>query len=356
MGGELHFAHGELLGTAATLVAAVFLASLWHAWRRHRVLRWSSRTLPGSIYSTGRIVLAGFLTTAAVSVIAGLLLQPYLRTQTLRTEYEPLHIVIATDASFSMLSQATVEPCGPSRLRMAQNEIFKLLDFLQERKTDKVALVMFTRFGYRLIPVLTTDYNAVRKVLGEFTEAEIASGGLLSGTNHWDAVKESTIIFEPGSRSKRILIIVTDGEEDGPPEILKKSREEALKAKSELGEMSVYIVAIGESISYPFPIPLKKEANGCPAEYMVQKEGEGEGTIVMSQSEPWFIRALAVQMGGEYIRAWDGNELTEALRNIVERERISISQKALYTDRDLSRELLLALLAVLVLLVIVKSP
>ncbi|HXV26822.1 MAG TPA: VWA domain-containing protein [Candidatus Paceibacterota bacterium] len=353
--GELHFVHSQYLTAAAISVAAVFLLYIRYAWRRSGALAWASRTMRGRVYGTARFMAYGLLATAVGGLVALLLLQPFLRTRSYVTKYEPVHIVIAMDASLSMLAQTGMDPCGPSRLQMAKQELNNFLDLLRRQGTDKIGLVVFTRFGYQMVPLLTDDYRLVGRLVGEFGHAEIASGMLLSGTNHWDAVLKSVQLFEPDSGAQRILIILTDGEPDGPEEILAESRTQALSALSASGGTGVYVLGIG--IPYElFPIPSKRDARGCPEEYMVQTEGDEAGRLVLTSMDRIFLRMMTQELGGEYWNAYDGDELKNAMRAIVERTRIPESREIQYADRDLSRELLITLMAALLLLVIVKSP
>lgn len=353
--GELHIVRLDYVWAAIAAVAAVLFINLWLVYRRSRVLTYVSRTNPGRIYGTERVIIYGLLVTAASGVIALLLLQPFLRTMVTHKIYEPLHFVVAIDGSYSVLAQARWDPCGPSRLSLAKEQVGNFLTMLERESVDKIGLIVFSRFGYRLVPVLTDDYQVVRRVLRDFSEVEIAEGGLLSGTNHWDAVLEATKIFEEDSQRKQVLIILTDGEPDGPPEILDKSRQEALTAVSSMGGLSTYVIGIG----YPyekFPIPATKDSRGCPTMYMIQEEGEDEGTIVMTSMDSMWVRAMTRQLGGDYMHAYSGDELTGMLKGIMLRERVAIGSRTSYADRDLSRELLIALLVLMPLIVIAKSP
>ncbi len=350
----VEFTHASYLYHVIFASLAILVAYVVLMWRRAGKLRAYSRNISGRIYRPIRVLIYAHVLALIGFGIGLLLLKPYLRTEELYIEYQPNHIVLADDKSLSVLAQATDDPCGPSRLDVAQQEVAEFMEMLEEQKTDKIGLIIFARFGYRVIPVLTRDYRLVSRVLNEVQEAEIQNG-LLQGTNHWDAVLEATKIFDKKAANKKILIILTDGEPNGPEEILADRRVRALKALSELGEVSTYIVGVGDP-SLDYPIPKSRDEEGCPIEYYAQTEGSETGQIVFTRPDVNELEMMSRELGGTYIHSFASGELANVMHDIVLEERVAIGEQTNVTYKDLSRELAIVLFFLTIFLVVIKSP
>ena len=352
---SIEFTHPSYLPHILIASALIFGFYLALIWRRNRALRRHSLLNQGRIFSAVRL-LAFSCAVALIGLGIGfLLLKPYLRSREALPEYEPLHIVIAVDASLSMLAQATADPCGPSRRDVAADEVDAFMTSLEAKRTDMVGLVVFARFGYRVVPVLTSDYRLFMRVFREVMGEDFIQWGFLQGTNHWDAALESLKVFQSDMARKRVLVILTDGEPDGPSKILNERREQALKALSEFGEVSLYLVGIGDP-GTRYPIPLARDARRCPIEYYVQTKGENIGQFLLTAPDTVELGILAEELGGTYRHSRTGSELRDMLQDIVERERVSIGTKYHETYHDLTTYLIWTILTLLMVAVITKSP
>ncbi|MDO8558398.1 MAG: VWA domain-containing protein [bacterium] len=349
---SIAFTHGAYLPYVLAAAASILVICLLAVRRRNKILAMRG-SYAGRVFRTWRL----FLYACAISLvglgIGVLLLGPHAKLTEPQTEYEPLDIVIARDLSLSMLAQASDDRCGPSRFTVARQEEKEFLRMIEERGVDRLGLVVFSRFGYRMVPVLTRDYVFFRRVSGTIDEELIPD--LLGGTNHWDAALEATKIFKKESPHKRLLVIMTDGEPDGPPNILAERRVEALTALSELGKVSVYIIGIGDpAVSYP--IPKTREKNGCPGELYVQTEGEEVGQIIFTKPDTVSLAMLASELGGTYRHSRTGSELAGMLHNIVTEERVPIGTKYVTRYQDLTKYVLWGTLGLLFISVLLKSP
>ena len=352
---SLEFTHASYTPHLIGAMAILFFIYLLLVWRRNKKLQLRSEKNVGRIFSALRLICFSLSVTLVGLGIGLLLLKPYLKIYEPYSEYEPLDIVFADDKSTSILAQATSNPCGPTRLDVARHEIEKFISLLKEKNSDRVGLVIFTRFGYRVVPVLTKDYRLFSKIFNATDEREVQSGGLLSGTNQWDAVLEATKVFKKDSLNKRILIVITDGEPDAPEEILDKSRAEALKALSELGKISTYVIGIGDP-EVRYPIPKKKDQDGCPLEFYVQMEGPENGQIIFTKPDILELEGLARELGGIYRHSRTGSDLAELLNDAVNKERVLVGIKFKNVYHDLTTYLIWSVLLFLAITVLLKSP
>jgi hypothetical protein len=328
-------------------------------------------TRGGRLYSHVRI--AFFIGVLVLSAIGfGLLLcEPYVKKEMPKDVFEPIHIIVAVDISKSMLAPATGDsylpppvhgvgsdsPCAPTRLAVAAHEVMSFVHLLARRNSDKLALVLFARYAYPAIPVLSDDYQLFRRRF----EKEMLLENVLTmaeGSNHWYAVERSLPMFKPDEPYKKLLIILTDGEPYAPEQVIAKSREEALDALRRFENIAVYIVGVGEP-SMRVPIPFVWRPDGCPEEekgYIVQTAGSGKGKVLTTKTDPEALRALAEELGGEYVHSFTGFDLAEKLLEIIDRERRKIGVRYETAYVDLSGHLLTGLLLFMAALVIIKTP
>src|SRR3989344_2735356 len=137
---SIDFTYASYLPHVLIGTVAIFFLYLSLVWRRNRKLRRRSSRNEGRIFSTFRLLLFAFTVMLIGLGIGLLLLKPHLKTSEPYPEYEPLHIVIASDASLSMLAQATPDPCGPSRRDAEVREVDAFVSTLKEKNTDLLGL------------------------------------------------------------------------------------------------------------------------------------------------------------------------------------------------------------------------
>ena len=97
---------------------------------------------------------------ALASIIVALA-RPWGGIKNQETSKQGIEIVLAVDASNSMLASATDNESDPSRMKVSQNLLKMLIDKLSN---DKVGLVAFAGDAYTLIPV-TNDYVSAKTFL-----------------------------------------------------------------------------------------------------------------------------------------------------------------------------------------------
>ena len=236
------FMQEEWLLFVVIAVFATFGAGLVWLRRRRRLICFYGRAA-GFIHGQFRVFCYVVVLTS-ISLSLGLLAcKPYLKKKVPQDLLAPLHIVLTVDISKSMLAAATappapptakgkaLPPCSPTRLGMAVQEVTSFIHLLEQHQLDKIALVVFARYAYPAIPVLSDDYYLFKRRF----EKEMLLENVLTmveGTNHWFAVERALAIFPDDSSHRKLLIIVTDGDPDARRKCLRRAKPQPLKVFS----------------------------------------------------------------------------------------------------------------------------
>ena len=122
-----------------------------------------------------------------------------------KTEKEGIEVVIAVDASNSMLASATASDDGPERMRTAKLMLEKLINRFDN---DRVGLIVYAGSAYTLIPV-TNDYVSAKMILNSIDPSQIAE----QGTNIAAAIDMASASYSESKNIGKALILITDAEE-----------------------------------------------------------------------------------------------------------------------------------------------
>lgn len=191
-----------------SLLAVIPILFLWERWR--------SRHAPTLSYSNvGLLAGAGgwrtrlrwlptFLRALAIAFVVVALSRPQAGEAEAVVETEGIDIVMAIDVSASMKQDDFGESTRVSAAKQVAAE------FIAERETDRIALVAFRRHSEVLSP-LTVDYSAVEELV------ERADSILVEdGTGIGIAMAESVNLLRDSRAASRIVILLTDGENNEP--------------------------------------------------------------------------------------------------------------------------------------------
>jgi Ca-activated chloride channel family protein len=189
-------------------------------------------------------------------------------------------IVVAVDLSRSMLA----EDLSPNRLERARLAILRLMDNLDG---DRIGLVAFAADAFVQSP-LTTDYAAA----GMFLNAMSPDLMPVQGTDLGAALRVSLDALDQGARDSRVIVIVTDGEDQ------EGDFEDQLERAVSSG-VQVHVVGIGSTEGVPIPV------------YDDQGNRQGflrdeDGTVVTTRLNEQTLRTVAERTGARYVRAGTG--------------------------------------------------
>lgn len=156
------------------------------------------------------------------------------------TTKEGIEVVIAVDASNSMLAPSSAEPGAPDRMRMAKMMLEKLIGRLNN---DRVGLIEYAGNAYTLIPV-TNDYVSAKMFLNSISPDQMPQ----QGTNIAAAIETATRSFSDNKDIGKSIILITDAEELENPEGVMNAVEAA-------GKRNIQINVIGVGSGSPVQIP-----------------------------------------------------------------------------------------------------
>jgi Ca-activated chloride channel homolog len=245
----------------------------------------------------------------AFMFIVTALARPQSLNETIERSVEGIDIVIVFDISSSMLA----EDLRPNRLIAAKN---LTAAFLDNRRHDRIGLVIFARESFTLVPP-TTDYRLVRNQLmsvdiGMTRDGTAIGMGVATGVNR---LRNSTV-------SSRVIILLTDGENNA-------GEIDPLTAADLAAAHGIRLYTIGVSTEGTAPYPIDDPIFG-----------RRYHQIQVDIDEP-MLTEMARRTGGRYFRARDNDSLQQIYSEIDIMEKSAVDE-TIYVDRlDLYQRILL---------------
>lgn len=180
------------------------------------------------------------LAMLALSFIILAVARPWGGVKDEKINKEGIEVVIAVDASNSMLASASDSPDGPERMRTAKLVLEKLINRLDN---DRVGLIVYAGQSYTLIPV-TNDYVSAKIFLNSIDPSQIAQ----QGTNIASAIDMAASSFSDNRNVGKAIILITDAEELENPEGVDAAVRNAVKKN-----IQVDVVGVGSSTPVTIP-------------------------------------------------------------------------------------------------------
>jgi Ca-activated chloride channel homolog len=233
---------------------------------------------------------------AIVFLILGLV-NPKIGTKVEKIKREGIDIVFAIDVSKSMLA----EDVSPNRLEKSKQLVSQIINKLGD---DRIGIIAYSGSAYPVLPI-TTDYSVAKMFLQSMSTSTISS----QGTSIDQAIDLSTQYFDKKDKTRKLLVIISDGEDHS---------NEAEDAAENAKDLGIKIITIGVGTENGGRIPLKQ--NGMVEDYQKDKEGQ----IVVTKRNPEVLTNIAKVTNGNYI---DGNNtkivvdfISDKLKNIDKNE------------------------------------
>jgi len=233
------------------------------------------------------------ISAATLLIIA--MARPQSSTNWEESTSEGIEIILAMDISGSMLAQ----DLKPDRLEASKNVA---IDFISQRKNDRVGLVIFAGESFTQCP-LTTDHNVLINLFKDVKSGMVNDGtaigmGLATAINR---LKDSEAI-------SKVIILLTDGVNNSgtiPPLT-------AAEIAQKFG-IRVYTIGVGTEgfAPYPFQTPFG-------IQYQEVEVKIDEKTL----------QDIATLTDGKYFRATNNNSLREIYKDIdaLEKSKIEITE------------------------------
>jgi Ca-activated chloride channel family protein len=285
---------------ALALVPALAVLYAWAVQRRRRDLRvlvgadLVRRLAAGA--SLERQAVKGILLTLGLALLALALARPQWGARQERMVVRGIDVIVALDASGSMLA----EDLRPSRLARAKAAAAELITRLP---LDRVGVVAFAGSADVACP-LTPDHEAARMFIDAVDPADAA----VAGTDLGEALAAARSVFSRKERKYKAIVLITDGEDHGG-----KGREEAAAAAGE--GVVVYALGVGSGRGEPVPV---RDDSGALLGY----KKDLEGRVITSQLDEAGLVELARAGHGRYFRlSGDQREVEDLAAEIGSLER-----------------------------------
>lgn len=235
-----------------------------------------------------------------------------------------MEVVIAVDASNSMLASATGNDGDASRMTTAKVMLERLIGNMSN---DRVGLVVFAGEAYQLIPA-SSDYASAKSFLNSISPEEIP----VQGTDIEAAINVACATFSKDKNVGKAIVLLTDVEELDDPQA-------ALAAVRKAGESGIQVDVIGVGTAEGVRIPYE---NG----YFRDESGE----IVHTRLNDELGRQLAKAGGGVYVNAAADNALS-----VVQRQMRSVRQSTISASTFAVHDELYSYFAVAALILLVAE-
>jgi len=220
----------------------------------------------------------------AIGCLIVALARPQLRHVQSRNKGEGIDIVLCMDISGSML----MNDFTPNRLEVSKQ---MAAEFVQRRPIDQIGLVIFSGESFTQYPV-SSDHGGLLEQI-----ASLRSGMLIDGTVIGEGLATSVERLSSGKARSKIVILLTDGNEQPPATRLIDPITALEIAKTK--NIKVYTIGMG-ALQLP----------GAP---------RNNSTL-----DEVLLRKIAGQTGGNYFRAIDAGSLQDIYRQIDQLEKSKV--------------------------------
>lgn len=233
------------------------------------------------------------------------LARPQFGSKPEKIERKGIELVVAIDVSNSMLA----EDIRPNRLQKAKQMLARIID---ERRNDKVALVVFAGESYIQLP-LTADNMSAKLFLESIDPSLIPVQGTAIGS----AIEMSMRCFSDAEEVDRAIVLITDGEAH------EGGAEQAAAAAAEKG-IHISVVGIGSTQGTMIPM--------APGSNQVKRDSEGNPVVTKLNEE--MCRKIAAAGKGLYVHADNSNSALKSLQDELEKLEKGEVEGVVYAQYD----------------------
>lgn len=233
------------------------------------------------------------------------LARPQFGTKLEKLDKKGIELVVAIDVSNSMLA----EDIRPSRLVKAKQMLTRIID---ERRDDKVAIVVFAGESYVQLP-LTPD-NQSAKLFLETINPDLVP---VQGTAIGSAIDVSMTCFSNDAEIDRAIVLITDGE---------SHEGDAEQAAERAAEKGVHVNVVGIGTAEGTVIPLAPGSN--------QVKRDTQGQPVVSKLNEEMCRQIAKAGKGLYAHADNSNSALKSLQAELEKLEKKEIEGVAYSEYD----------------------
>lgn len=213
------------------------------------------------------------------------LARPQFGTKVEKVERKGIELVIAIDVSNSMLAR----DINPDRLSKAKQILTRIID---ERKNDKVAIVVFAGEAYVQLP-MTTDIQSAKIFLDNINPSLVPVQGTVIGS----AINIAMNSFTSEKEVDKSIILITDGE---------GHEDNAVQMAEQAGSVGIQVNVVGIGSAQGAPVPVSSTSN--------EMKKDNEGNVVVSKLNEEMCKQIAQAGKGMYVRADNSNNALKSLQ------------------------------------------
>jgi Ca-activated chloride channel family protein len=274
------------------LIAALFLFNMY--WKRKKQREFGDLEAIQRLSPDRSVFKPVFKIVVVLVALAALiigLVNPKIGTKMETVKREGIDIVFAMDVSKSMLA----EDVAPNRLDKSKQIVSQIINQLGN---DRIGIVAYAGNAFPVLPI-TSDYSVAKMFLQSMNTDIVSS----SGTSLDEAIKLSATYFDEKSKTSKLLILISDGEDHS---------EGAQAAAEEANKLGMRIVTVGIGTEKGGTIPLK--VNGIVQSYQRDQNDE---VVVTKLYKPGLELIAKVTKGG-YVSGNNTKEVIEYIKNTLD--------------------------------------
>jgi Ca-activated chloride channel family protein len=186
------------------------------------------------------------------------------------------------------------EDVAPSRLEKSKQIVSQIINQLGN---DRIGIVAYAASAFPVLPI-TSDYSVAKMFLQSMNTDIVSS----QGTSLDEAIKLSATYFDEKSKTSKLLILISDGEDHS---------EGAEAAAEEANKLGMKIITIGVGTEKGGTIPLR--VNGFVQSF--QRDSNNEVVITKLNQEG--LQAIAKTTKGGYVYGDNTKNVLEYLKNAL---------------------------------------
>ncbi|WP_413999647.1 VWA domain-containing protein [Flavobacterium sp. W1B] len=275
------------------LVVLLFLFNSY--WKRKKQREFGDLDLIKKLSPERSVFKPAFKLIVVLLALAALILglvNPKIGTKMETVKREGIDIVFAIDVSKSMLA----EDVAPSRLEKSKQIVSQIINQLGN---DRIGIVAYAGSAFPVLPI-TSDYSVAKMFLQSMNTEMVSS----QGTSLDEAIKLSATYFDDKSKTSKLLILISDGEDHS---------EGAQVAADEANAEGIRIITLGVGTEKGGTIPLKR--NGIVESY--QRDNNGE--VVVTKLNQASLETIAKATKGGYMNGNNTKEVLEYVKNTLDK-------------------------------------
>lgn len=274
------------------IVVLLFLLNMY--WKRKKQQEFGDLEIVKKLSPESSVFKPVFKLIVILLALLGLILglvNPKIGTKLETVKREGIDIVFAMDVSKSMLA----EDVAPNRLEKSKQVVSQIINQLG---SDRIGIVAYAGSAFPVLPI-TTDYSVAKMFLQSMNTDIVSS----RGTSLDEAIKLSSTYFDEKSKTSKLLILISDGEDHS---------EGAQAAAEEANKLGMRIITVGIGTEKGGTIPLKR--NGVVESYQRDQNDE----VVITKLNQPDLETIAKATKGGYVSGNNTKEVVEYIKKTLD--------------------------------------